>query len=191
MCQCHCQCAGTMPDLAELTGFIIHTFWLGFNKTATVKSFLCSLQREHSYFLICRLPLFLTSKSIVFHPHNIFNFHIHSWNNLDVFYSLHTLKKIKQKLPTDFLPHICLFLHPHSHSLTHCFLQFSHPAFELIHCFFFLLWTLLLYDLTTEPHLYLVTYLLSSLLFYFCFFINLSYYYTIHLNIKCYQWCIW
>lgn len=60
-----------------------------------------------------KLPLFFTSM-LLFPAHTISfsHLHIHSWNNLDRFYSLHTLKK-KKKLPTGFLPRVCLFPHPH------------------------------------------------------------------------------
>lgn len=101
----------------------------------------------------------------------LFHLQTHSRDNLDTFYSPHTLKK-KKKLPTGFLPGTSFLTHA-VNSLTHHFLQISHSAFVLIHCFSPLFNTASLFC-SHLSFVHLATCFSLSFLFYFLFFINLS-----------------
>lgn len=133
-----------------------------------------------------KLPLFFTSM-LLFPAHTISfsHLHIHSWNNLDRFYSLHTLKKKKNYLQVFF--HACVSSLTHiGNPLTHLFLQLPHPMYVLAHCFSPLL-AVLFYFLTISPLSHLAACFSPFVFLNFLFYISLSqcYYYPSQYNILC------
>lgn len=115
-----------VPDLlVVLTSIRILKFRLGLQLNGKFKPASCTHCCYNTIAFLEAFSVFHLYIYCLLPTQHLFHLHIHSWNDPDIFYSLHRLKKTPAYR---YYSHICLFCCSHSQFLYH-FLQLSYPVF--------------------------------------------------------------